>query len=280
MDRREFAIAVGLGAVSAGSRSALAQQSFPTGDPAYNVKVLGRLQGDLTGKRVYVMRDGLVFGLVPGEGPALNDYGRLLYRVQGCTVRELRLAADGSLRERSRSWLFYRDATTGEFLEKFRNPYTNESLSVPVFRAGISGTTLTAAGPEIHADFGMESSIFGQPPLLDWQFRGSRLALYRHGFTRWRENATGHLRTEFTLDCWLCDPAQVADESFTHIPNDHSWTSQTEWQSWLGMRGRPGAMLWRNDSSFFGDVAKLPQEFVLRSEQKLPGIFTSSLNEM
>jgi len=277
MDRREFALGVGFGAIALGGGSGYAKSSLPIADPAFNVKVFGRLQGDLSGKRVYVTRDGRVFGLVPGDGPPLADYGRLLYRVQGCTVRELRIAADGVLQEQSRSWLFYRDAETGEYLEEFRNPYTGKTLTVPVFRAGISGSRLAPSGPVVLADFGMESSIFGKPPLLDWQFRGSRLALYRHGFTRWRENSTGHVRTEFTLDCWLCDPEQVADESLLHIPNDHSWTSQTEWQSWLGMRGQPGAMLWRNDSSFFIDPADLPRDFVAYSERKTPGLFDSAL---
>lgn len=283
MDRRDFALGIGLGTLAFGGGAAAARSADPSDknlpilDPAFNVKVVGRLQGDVSGKRMYVMRDGLVFGLVPGEGVSLNDYGRLMYRVQGCTSRESHLDADGTLHERSRSWLFYRDAHTGEYLQEFRNPFTGQTLPVPVFRAGISGSTLAPSGPVIRADFDMESSIFGKPPLLDWQFRGSRVALYRHGFTRWRENATGFTRTEFTLDSWSCDPRHVADTSFTHIPNEHSWTSQTEWQSWLGMRGKPGVMLWRNDSSFFSDVAELPEEFVTYSEKKLPGLFDAPL---
>jgi hypothetical protein len=252
--------------------------TLPIADPAFNVRVMGRLQGDLSGRTIYSFVTGRVFGLVPGEGPPLSAYGRLLYRTDGVAVQMSRLRADGSVEERSRKWSFYKDPETGAYLGEFRNPYTGETLPVPPFRGGITGGVMTADGPEITASFAMESSVFGRPMLLDWRFIGEQAFIYRHAFTRWKEPSTGFHKTEMTLDAWVCRIEDVADDSLTMIPSVYSWTSQTEWQSWLRMRGHPGAMLWRQERVAFEEPAALPREFVEHSEKRLPGALAEPLS--
>ncbi|MEI2762288.1 DUF1838 family protein [Methanothrix soehngenii] len=251
---------------------------LPIEDPAFNVKTLGRLQGDLSGKTVFSYSQGQVFGLVPGDGPPLADYGRLLFRVEACAVRVSRLRADGALEERSRSWMFYRDPGNGTYLDDFRNPYTGEAVPVPTFRGGVTGGVTTVNGPEVRASFPMESTIFGQPTLLDWQFIGDHVWISRHAFTRWKEGATGYHKTEMTLDSWICRAGDVVDAKLTTIPGAHSWISQTEWQSWLKMRGRPGAMIWRIDGAKLDSMRELPEAFVARSEKLLPGKLSEPLS--
>jgi len=246
-------------------------------DPAFNLRTLGRLQGDLSGRTVYAYSDGCAFGLVPGDGPPLADYGRLLYRVESCAVRISRLRADGALEERSRSWMFYRDPDSGTYLEELRNPYTGATVPVPTFRGGVSGSVTTTQGPQFRATFPMESTVLGRPMLLDWRIVGDHAWVSRHAFTRWKEAATGAYKTEMTMDSWTCRVADLLDEKLSAVPAAHSWMSQTEWQSWLGMRGRPGAMLWRIDGTNFGSVADLPPEFVERSHRLLSGALVDPL---
>jgi hypothetical protein len=277
------AVALGVAGADAKSRDrrgadpqALAA-SLPTSDPAFNVRALGRLQGDLSGKTLYSYSQGLVFGLVPGDGPPLAEYGRLIYRTEGVSVRMSRTRPDGSIEDRSRNWLFYRDADSGEYITEFTNPYTGERLSVPTFRGGIGGSVMTVNGPQISANFTMESTVFNRPLQLGWTFVGDTAFAHRHAFTRWKEGATGFQKTEMTLDAWVCRIADVANERLTMIPSSYSWTSQTEWQSWLKMRGRPGAMLWRNDSQKVDRIDALPKAFVERSEKMMPGKLTEPL---
>lgn len=252
--------------------------TLPIRDPAFNVRTLGRLQGDLSGRTIWSFTSGQVFGLVPGDGPPLSEYGRLLYRVEGCAVKMSRTRADGATEERSRSWMFYKDAETGAYLTEFRNPYTGEMVPVPTFRGGISGSVMTVNGPEVSANFTMESTVFNRPLQLDWRFFGDQAWIYRHAFTRWLERSSGVHKTEMTLDCWVCRIEDIADERLTMIPSTYSWTSQTEWQSWLRMRGRPGAMLWRTDGVKLTSVEQLPPEFVAQSEKALPGKLTEPLS--
>jgi hypothetical protein len=250
---------------------------LPTNDPAFNVRTLGRLQGDLSGRTIWSYSEGLVFGLVPGDGPALADYGRVLYRNAGVSVKMSRVLENGAVQDRSRSWMFYRDADSGEFLASFQNPYTGESVPVPTFRGGIGGSTMTVNGPEVSANFTMESTVFGRPLLLDWRFFGEHAWVRRHAFTRWLERSSNTHRTEMTLDCWVCRIEDVANEKLTMIPSQHSWTSQTEWQSWLKMRGKPGAMLWRQDGAKLTALEQLPKNFIDYSEKMLPGKLTEPL---
>jgi hypothetical protein len=251
--------------------------SLPIKDPAFNVRTLGRLQGDLSGKTLFSYSQGLVFGLIPGDGPALSDYGRLIYRTDGVAVKMSRVRADGAIEDRSRNWMFYRDAETGAYIDEFKNPYTGETVPVPTFRGGIGGNVMTVNGPQVSANFTMESTVFNKPLLLDYMFAGETAAIRRHAFTRWKESSTGFHKTEMTLDAWSCKLIDLANDKLTMIPSVYSWTSQTEWQSWLKMRGKPGAMLWRNESFKFDSVDALPRAFVERSEKMMPGKLTEPL---
>ena len=81
ISRRESLIALGAasniftlpsaaGAPARESRNAALAAELPITDPAFNVKTLGRLQADLSGKTVYFYKQGRAFGLQPGSGPA------------------------------------------------------------------------------------------------------------------------------------------------------------------------------------------------------------------
>ncbi|HPF25777.1 MAG: DUF1838 family protein [Steroidobacteraceae bacterium] len=253
-------------------------RNLPLNDPAFNVKTLGRLQGDLSGKTIYSYVTGQVFGLVPADGPALADYGRLMYRIEGGGIQMSRERTDGAVEERSRGWMFYLDPETGAYLDTFENPYTGDTVAVPTFRGGISGGVMTVNGPEVSANFTMESTVFNRPVQLDWRFVGDQAFISRHAFTRWKESSTGVHKTEMTLDCWNCRIADIANEKLTMIPNVYSWTSQTEWQSWLKMRGKPGAMLWRNEGVKVKSLEALPRAFVEQSDKKVPGALRDALS--
>jgi len=142
---------------------------------------------------------------------------------------------DGSVQSVSRGWLFYTDPDTGEYISNFRNPYTNEVVDMPVFRAGISGDIMTVNGPQVSANFTMESTVYGRPPQLDHKFFGGQAFVSRSAFTRWQPRGLPNKRIEMTLDVWQCKAADLFDASKSHIPSHTTWTSQTEFQTWLNM---------------------------------------------
>lgn len=243
--------------------------SVPAGidlkNPEFNLRVLSRLQGDVREKITYGFQFGQVFGIQNGKDLPLKEYGRRIYGYEGGGVRRARVLPDGSVQSVSRGWLFYTDPETGEYISKFRNPYTNEMVDVPVFRAGISGDTMTVNGPQVSANFTMESTIFGRPPQLDYKFLGDQAIVSRSAFTRWQPRGAPNKRTEMTLDVWQCKAADLFDARKSHIPSHVTWTSQTEFQTWLNMPVElSGHQLWRSDGMRVERIADLPAHFVAR----------------
>jgi hypothetical protein len=264
--------------VTAQSPLAAVPRGVDLADPVFNMMTLSRLQGDVTDKVTYGFQRGQVFGIREGRGLPLSDYGRRVYNYEGGGLRRSRVRADGAVETRSRGWLLYTDVETGAYLTQFKNPYTEATVDVPVFRAGISGGVLTPQGPTTSANFTMESTVYGKPTKLDYAFIGETAFVSRHAFTRWTPRGETQARTEFTLDVWTCKAADLFNGRRTYIPNTSSWTSQTEWQTWLKMpEAMDGHQIWRADGLRVMRIADLPPAFVAQTNTANPGALSEAL---
>lgn len=252
--------------------------ALPIDDPKFHMMTLAKLQGDLSGKPLYGYSRGRVFGLIPGSGLPIADYGRRLYDYEGASVGRSRLLPNGDVETVSRSFLFYTDPATGAYLDEWVNPITGKTVKVPPFRGGISGGTLTPNGPKVSASFTMESSVFNRPPKLEFVTLGDRSFITRTAYTRWTPKGATQARTEFTQDDWVVKTADLLNQKLTGIPATTAWTSQTEWQTWLEMPpGQPGAQLWRSDGMKTPRMADLPPAFLAQVAARHPGILTDPL---
>jgi len=257
--------------------SAATVRSVPLDDPAFNVRTLGKLLGDLSGVVTYTWNPGTVYGVIPGAGLPPGEFGRALYRVEGVTQRISRLLEDGSVEERSRNWMFYVDAERDEYLSRWRNPYTGEELEVPPWRGSPSRSVLTVRGPEVNFGTGFENTSLGKPPKLSYRTLGERTWITRHAATRLTDAAGKH-RNELSIDAWICNTAELLDERLTHIPSTYTWTSHAEWQPWTKMQGQAGHVLWRIESMVLHKQSDLPQRFLRHLEALLPGKLDEPLN--
>jgi len=257
--------------------SAATVRSVPLDDPAFNVRTVGKLLGDLSGVVTYTWNPGTVYGVIPGAGLPPGEFGRALYRVEGVTQRISRLLEDGSVEERSRNWMFYVDAEHDEYLSRWRNPYTGEELEVPPWRGSPSRSVLTVRGPEVNFGTGFENTSLGKPPKLSYRTLGERTWITRHAATRLTDAAGKH-RNELSIDAWICNTADLLDERLTHIPSTYTWTSHAEWQPWTKMQGRAGHVLWRIESVVLHKQSDLPQRFLRHLEALLPGKLDEPLN--
>ncbi len=288
MDRRDALHLLGLtaGALAALPASAAAARrgrraapaALPLDDPRFHMHTLARLQGDLSGRPLYGYSRGKVFGLTPGAGLPIADYGRRLYDYEGGSVSRSRLLPDGNIETVSRSFLFYTDPETGAYLAEWTNPVTGRTVPVPPFRGGISGSVLTPMGPKVSASFTMESTVFGRPPRLEFVTMGDVTFVSRVAFTRWTPKGESRARTEYTQDDWVVRTADLLDSRRTTLSATSAWTSQTEWQTWLEMPpGTPGAQLWRANGMKTHRLEDLPPAFLAEVEAKHPGILTDPL---
>lgn len=283
IDRRSALLGGGLltAAVVAGlpvTADAATRSAIDVADPKNMMMILARLQGDVSGKPVFGYQRGQVYGLIGGQGLPLADYGRRLYGYEGASVGRSRILPNGDVETKSRSWLFYTDADTGAYLKQWRNPLTGKDVPVPPFRGGISGGTLTAMGPKVSANFTMESTVFNKPTALEFVTIGDRTWVSRHAFTRWTPKGATKARTEMTLDTWVVATRDLSNARLTTIPATSSWTSQTEWQTWLQMpEGQAGQQLWRADGMKVSTIAALPPAFVAQCKAEHPGILTDPI---
>ena len=284
--RRQLLVGAGVvaGAVSRSQATAAAPASraapaedtarldpMPIDDPHFNIDVIAKLQGDLSGRQRYLYNPGCVYGILPtGQGLAAQEFGRLLYRVDGFTARISRKLGDGSVEERSHSWMLYSDALTGEPLQQWTNPYNGERVAVPEYRGGPSASRLTTNGPALQGMTGLESTALGSPVHLQWRVVGPRTWLSRHASSRIRIGS-GRARNEFSVDAWACATADLRDRQRSSIPSTYTWTSHAEWQPWLRMQDRPGGVLWRIDTVLLDDRDQLPRSFIERIDKILPG---------
>lgn len=262
-------------AATAGAAAALppalaATPAIPRGDPAFDVLTIGKLQGDLSGATTWIYNPGTVYGVIPGQGLPPAEFGRPLFKVEGVTRRISRRLPDGSVEERSRNWMFYCDAESGEYLARLRNPWTGELLEVPPWRGTPTRSRLTTQG--LVADFGpgFENTAVGRPPRLDWRTLGDTTWIGRQASTR-IPGAGGTLRNEMSIDAWVCRTRDVVDPRLTHIPSTYAWTSFAEWMPWLKMGTRPGNLIWRIESSVLREREALPARFLARLRELLPG---------
>lgn len=269
------------GTLALGTISAVGAASpprrVPRDDAVFNVRTIGKLQGDLSGVVTYTWNPGTVYGVIPGSGLPPAEFGRALYRVEGVTQRISRLLEDGSAEERSRNWMFYLDAETDEYLTRWRNPYTGEDLEVPPWRGSPSRSRLSVRGPEVSFGTGFENTSLGKPPKLSFRTLGERTWITRHAATRLTD-AAGQHRNELSIDAWICRTADLLDERLTHIPSTYTWTSHAEWQPWTRMQGRAGNVIWRIESVVMHDRTALPERFLRHLEALLPGKLDEPLN--
>lgn len=251
--------------------------AYDLNNPKDQLLILEKLKGDLSGKLTYSYSEGRVFGIRPDLPEDLNGFGKEVFRYTGCGMSIKRPLENGNVETKSRGWLLYQDPSNGEYVKTMKNPYTNEVVDVPPFRAGIRGAIMTPNGPDVDATFSMESTAINAPLNLVFQEIGDRMHVTRHAFTKWLEKKSGTWRTEMTLDTFDFATSYLYDRSIMHIPNDFHWTSQTSWLTLLKMVGTPGHMIWTSNGHILQDKDQLPKAFVAATEQRQPDVFATPL---
>ncbi len=135
IDRRAFLQAAGgvaagtlaaskIGLAAATAEVPMFESKVDFRNPVWNRDTYARLQGNLDlGKEKIGWYNGVVLGVVPGEA------ARPLVRFDGFSVCRLTAVPDG-YRKLLREVVLYRDVRSGQLLEQWTNPWTNEVVPV------------------------------------------------------------------------------------------------------------------------------------------------------
>lgn len=224
--------------------------------------IWARLVGDLSGRPVFYFTHGTVWGFKPqADDLALSDFARRLYGYSGIAARKLERQADGRLLMRHKYWSFYRDPVTDRITDRIPNPYTGKTDTAPPLSRPV-GATLLDMGPA--ADGTM-------PYAMRLQRLGRTAVVETSSFARFKPADTDWYKLEGNLENFVCSAADLDDRAMPHIPNHYNQNVIAEWQTWTGMHGTPGHILFKGDGEPLYALDQIPADQIAAIDRFFPG---------
>jgi hypothetical protein len=227
-----------------------------------------------------MFQGGMVYGFLPqADDVTLEQFGRRLYGYRSCTVRRATPHADGTITIRSRSWFFYTDAESGQYIRTLVNPYTGKTVECPPRITPVSEQLHSVTGPRIdRPPFPYESSEHGRPLRLDISTMGGHVWVRRSGFSRFKPSDATWWKLEADMLTHTASLADVNDQRLDHILNTTSHNLVAEWQTWMNMHGHPGHILFVGNGAFTHHPDGLPPAFRAAVDDAFPGSLGDALS--
>ena len=216
------------------------------GDKYWNRDAFARLQGDLDfGKQKFGWYKGTVMGVRPGEAV------RKLVGFEGFSFARLVDRGDGVYRKLLREVGFYTDLKTGEVLEEYVNPYTNETVKVVHIANDPFNIELGPNFPKPPAYGGLnESKVPDIPFILPWQETSDGNILLQIGVNlfypsalqpdKWPRESSGPMNQVSEMFNYVIDKDLMANPEVTTVGFSGSWSRITPWLPWMLMGQTPG----------------------------------------
>jgi hypothetical protein len=257
-----FGSIVGLGAM-AGGPIAMAEPSPDLNSKAGRLNAFMRMRGAIDNSLVIGFLSGRYYGVV-------DDELTPLYGLVSATFTRYRRSSSLGYEGVDCEQAYYTDLETGQVLDTWRNPYTNEMVKVPEFRSEpnrfkiddnlVFSSAVTMPGTHFEQS--------GLPPVTigDDVWFTERVVASGHppgatGTFHYSELTTMHARR-----------SELAAGAQKRVPCDTHFTATVSWAPWLKMGSRPGHLLGNGDGGYGGKISDLPpvwREATLRSRPDL-----------
>jgi hypothetical protein len=276
-DRRGLMkLTASLAATVAASGSDAAPADDRPRDSAQAHLIWAKLNGDLSGRTVWYVMQGMVWGFKPqADDLALADFAKRFYGYIGCTARKMHLAKDGAIGVRSKSWNFYRDPLSLAIIDELHNPYTGAVDSCPPMSSPISEQVLGA--PRKAGAYPVEMAPEPRPYDMRIERIGPYAWLATSSFIRLKPENIDWWKLEGELDNYQCLGRDLDNPRLTHIPNTRSQNLVAEWQTWTKMHGVPGHILFKGDGAPLFDAREIPVEVTAAIEKYFPASLMETL---
>ena len=213
--------------------------------PRDNMLAMARLVGNLdVGEQKYGWYSGYVVGVRPGE--KLRD----LFGFEGFGVARLLPRDDGGFDKVLREVGLYFDLESGEILEEWKNPYTDEVVPVVPVANDPFNQRLTEYFPQPPQYGGLNKEAPPPVPfLLPWQQRGDRVYLERHIHLyyrnalqpdKWPRESAGTMARVSEFFAYVMNGADLQNPILKVMPFTGVWNRVTPWLPWMLMGQAPG----------------------------------------
>lgn len=230
---------------------------YDVNNPEHALKIEQRLSCSLTdGKPAFYWFPGKVYSRVPGE----RD--RLLFKVHGWSARACKTFNDPvrgyGYRAVNRELLIYEDATTGEILRTWKNPWSGEA--VPVMH--VANDPVSARVPTFAKDSTgklLESSFRGFF-FEGFHFTGGTAArlFYKNPLGgEYQENVGGWYHSmEYGSNHTPVD--EMLDMSKKEVGRNITWMRTSKWLPWMKQGDRAGVIYYHTAGTRVESVDDLP----------------------
>lgn len=259
--RRTLLHLIAGGATFAAAGAPAAPPDLPTlpAGPDEARLIWARLVADLSGQPVYFFTHGSVWGFKPqADDLTIEEFAKRIYGYSGVAARRIERDGGGRLMLRQKAWGFYRDPATDRITDRIPNPYTGRTDHARPLSGPESLKPLDELGGK-GAPFNMRIRRIGPQAVIET----SNLARFRSADISWH-------KLEANLEDHVCRTADLDGEA-SHIPNSYHQNLVAEWQTWTGMHGTPGHILFKGNGFPLPGLGDVPDDQIEAIERFFPG---------
>jgi len=252
----------------------IAQKPLDLANPADNMTAYIKMRGSLdSSEEVVYYWKGLIYSFIPGERSLP------LFEMEAYNIAKTR-PVEGGYEMLTREVALYRDLKTGEYLQKWYNPFIKDSVEViHVWNDPVNQSFLLKSP---RGDWGI--------PFMD-QGNG-RVAMFSDIFllypsplpkAQYPENSRSDQYQAAELFQFFMNKADLDDPKKKSVYNEVGWTRLSDFLPWMRMADRPGYLVYqcRGYKIMGGAFDKLPEKlktYVLGHHPEYataPKVFTS-----
>jgi hypothetical protein len=258
-----FSAAALLAPVGLGAAAATATDAPDLNAPERRMTSIMKLFGATDDRVCFGFVQGLYYGVV-------NNRMAPLYGVLAAVVNRYAPRADGTYDGKTFEVAYFTDWNTGERLETFKNPYSGETVEVPV----------TRSGPH-HVHLGPNGRILPPGESADRAVKQAFLPLRVINDHVWLvEEILAHTpaaegRPAVTLNSitnWSARLADVLDPMQAAVPAEVHYNALVNWRPWLKMGDRPGFLLGNAAGKTVASIDQLPPNYVALTKTLHPDV--------
>ncbi|MEM7728766.1 MAG: DUF1838 family protein [Pseudomonadota bacterium] len=220
---------------------------LPLDDPDFHLDLFRRMSAsNRDGEEAFLRYSGTTFAMIDGAEAVP------LYGMEGFSPSRTIRQPDGTVRFLAMEFGLHTDLRTGDVLEEWTNPLTDETLPVWHLRNGPlnypidPNVALNSAGWRLLVNpVGMRRDGFFMPVDVE----GDTLVVALDAQARrknpldpaeWPRASSGAELVYSEHNTWRMALADVLDPDVHSLPAMAAWHSHKQWRPWMMMEGRPG----------------------------------------
>ncbi len=245
-------------------------------DPVWNREATARLEGDTApGKYVNGYVTGMVLGVRDGEAV------RPLCGFEVFSSIRVVKQPNDSYQRMCRELIFYRDLKTGEMMDTWLNPYTNEEVRVVDVANNPFNYVISEYYPDPPTYGGLNTVKPPRRPFLrDWALLNDDTVImqsdihlyYRNALDPavWQRESSGPMNRVSELFRYQIRRDDLENPELTHLPHTGVWNRVTPWLPWMLMGPTPGHIIYAGSFTTVPSVNSVPLAVAKRVLERFP----------